>query len=68
MTHERPMRTRNTHWPTRSPMQEQQRAATEHLLSERALRERIEEISARAAEPAQFLEELDEAIRESRIS
>ena len=61
------MRTHKAHWPTRSPLQVE-RPSTEHLLSERALRERIEEISARAAEPQKLLEELDAAIRESRIA
>ena len=44
------------------------RPNTEHLLSERALRERIEELSARVEEPGELLAQLDAAIRESRES
>jgi hypothetical protein len=61
------MRTHKPYWPTRSPLQAE-RTSSEHLLSERALRERIDEIRTHIEEPQQFLEELDAAIRESRIS
>ena len=61
------VRTQKPHWPTRSPLQAD-RPNTEHLLSERALRERIEELSARVEEPGELLAQLDAAIRESRIS
>jgi hypothetical protein len=61
------MRSQKPHWPTRSPLQSD-RPNTEHLLSERALRERIEALSARVGEPTELLAQLDAAIRESRIS
>jgi hypothetical protein len=61
------MRNQKAHWPTRSPLQAD-RPSNEHLLSERALRERIEELSARVEEPRELLAQLDAAIRESRIS
>ncbi len=61
------MRTKKPHWPTRSPLQSEANS-TEHLLSERALRERIDEISEHYEARQQLLTDLDAAIRESRIS
>jgi hypothetical protein len=60
------MRTK-PHWPTRSPLNDE-RPATEHLLSERALRERLQHITEDADNRERWRDALDAAIRESRIS
>ena len=61
------MRTSKPHWPTRSPLSDE-RPATEHLLSERALRDRLHEITEHAEDRERLLDALDAAIRESRIA
>jgi hypothetical protein len=60
------MRTQKTHWPTRSPFKPE-RPTTEHLLSERILRERLAQITDRIEEGEKLKEELDAAIRQSRV-
>jgi hypothetical protein len=61
------MRTSKPHWPSRSPLKTQ-RTITEHLISERALRNRLEEVIERSEQPDQLMKDLDLAIRESRIT
>ena len=61
------MRTSKPHWPSRSPMKSE-RTITEHLISERALRNRLQEVIEKAERPDQLMKDLDLAIRESRIT
>ena len=61
------MTTRKAHWPTRSPFRAD-RPSTEHLISERTLRERINQITERYEDREELRAELDTAIRQSRIS
>ncbi len=59
--------TTRKHWPTRSPFKPE-RPTTEHLVSERTLRERITQITDRYEDREELRAELDAAIRQSRIS
>ena len=61
------MRTRKPHWPSKSPLQVE-RPVAEHLLSERALRDRLREMNEGEFDREDWLLKMDEAIRESRIS
>ena len=61
------MRNTKPHWPTRSTLRPE-RVATEHLISERALRERLKDVVAHAAQPEQLMAELNVAIEQSRIA
>lgn len=60
------MTTRKAHWPTRSPFKPE-RPSTEHLISERILREKVNQITERYTDRAELRTELDAAIRQSRI-
>jgi hypothetical protein len=62
------MRARKPHWPTRSPFKPET-PETEHLLSERTLRERIPQITASLQDPdrERVRSEVESAIRHSRI-
>lgn len=61
------MRHTKPHWPTRTTLKPD-RPVAEHLISERALREKLKEVAAHVEKPDQLLAELDAAIRDSRIS
>ena len=60
------MRHTKPHWPTRSTLRTERTA--EHLISERALRERLKEEVAHAEQPDQLMAELNTAIEQSRIA
>lgn len=61
------MRTNKPHWPSRTTLSADRRS-TEHLISERALRNRLQDIAEKANEPEELVKAIDAAIKESRIT